>query len=189
MKRHVLTIFSLLVLAAAAYPVDLSINAGLLFGLRMASNSDISDVYGSGLVLFPQVSVNFMKFVTVGVGYEMGFPQTGKIGTFEEDATLKLSGIEIFAGVQYPLKMLTPYLAVGVGFYSYNQTVDSPYALEVDDSQMGLRVAGGVKFYPLGNVFVALEAKFVALTVKPYDDDVNLGGLRFCLGVGYTFKL
>ena len=43
--------------------------------------------------------------------------------------------------------------------------------------------AGGVKFYPIKGVYLAGEAKFIQLNVKPFEDEppVNLGGLRLSL--------
>jgi hypothetical protein len=36
---------------------------------------------------------------------------------------------------------------------------------------------------------IFLEAKYVPLKVKPFDEEVDLSGLRLALGAGYSFRL
>ena len=37
-------------------------------------------------------------------------------------------------------------------------------------------------------LYLSGEVKYVPLKVKPFDEEVDLGGLRYLLGLGYAFK-
>jgi len=57
----------------------------------------------------------------------------------------------------------------------------------VDATKSTFFVAGGLKIYPMKNVYISAEVKYVPLKVKPIDDEVDLGGLRLMGGLGFTF--
>jgi len=189
MKKPVVAILGIFLLASGAAAINIKIEAGVFAGLRTVSDATIKDTYGQGLVFFPYADLEIIKGFALGAGYEFGYSKTAKLGIFEEDATLKVAGFEVFAAFQPRIKKISPYLAVGIGFFSYTQTVESAYARDVDFSKTTFLVAGGIKFYPIKGLYVAAEAKFIPLKVKPFEDEdaVDLGGLRLSLGAGYTF--
>jgi len=172
-------------LAAGIKP---KIEVGLSFGLRTLNNSELKDVYGQGTNFFPNVSLVW-KGLMLGGGYEAGFKKDGLLGIYQEPAELTVKGGEIFAGYQLRLKNIAPYIKVGVGFYSYKQVVDSEYVSDypVDGNKTGLIVAGGLKYFPLKKLFISAEVKYGGLKVKPYDIEVDLGGLRLNGGLGLSF--
>ena len=49
-------------------------------------------------------------------------------------------------------------------------------------------MGGGLKFYPLENLFVAAEVRYIPLKVKPYEYEVDLGGIRYLAGLGFRFE-
>ena len=188
MKKYI----SLLVmgLALAGSVQALEIFGGVQAGLRTVSDSDIKEVYGHGFCFFPYLAVNPWKGVVAGLGYELGYSKSGQIGLFEEDTTLEVSGFEFFAGYQMPLGIITPYALAGLGLFSYKQTVDSPAAQDVDASKTTFFFAVGAKVHPLSalkSLFLNVEFKYVPLSVKPYDENVDLGGMRLTMGLGYAF--
>lgn len=185
MKKTLLSILLLSLLSWALPAVDLDL--GLFFGSRSVSDDQIQDVYGNGTAFFPCVSAAFYKGLFAGLGYEFGYDRDGKIGLFQEDANLKVSGLEFFAGYRFDLGKVSPYLKLGLGSYAYKQTVSG--AARVDDKKSALTLAGGAKFYPAKGLFLAAEIKYVPLKVKPIDIEVDLGGLRLAAGIGYTFAL
>ncbi|HUM79761.1 MAG TPA: outer membrane beta-barrel protein [Candidatus Saccharicenans sp.] len=172
-------------LAAGIKP---KIEAGLSFGLRTLNNSELKDVYGQGTNFFPSVTL-IWKGLMFGGGYEAGFKRDGLIGIYEEPAELTVKGGEIFAGYQLMLRNIAPYIKVGLGFYSYKQVVESEYVSDypVDGNKTGLIVAGGIKYFPLKRLFISAEVKYGSLKVKPYDLEVDLGGLRLNGGLGFSF--
>jgi opacity protein-like surface antigen len=185
MKKSYLVIIVFLVLPVMVYAMDFSF--GFQAGLRTVSDSNIKDVYKNGLCYFPYAAVNLYKGFTIGAGYEFGYSRDGTIGIYNEATTIKVTGFEAFIGYQYPLPMVTPYVFVGFGSFSYTQTVDSPAAQQVDATKSTFFVAGGVKVYPMKNLYISAEVKYVPLKVKPYEDEVDLGGLRLMGGLGFSF--
>jgi len=185
MKKIYPFIICFLLLPVAVYAIDFSF--GFQAGLRTVSDSAIKDVYGNGTCFFPYAAVNIFKGFTIGAGYELGYSRSGTIGLYEEKTTLKVTGIQAFVGFQFPLSVVRPYIFVGYGSFSYTQTVDSPAAQTVDATKSTFFAAGGIKFYPVKNVYIAAEAKYVPLKVKPIEDEVDLSGLRLTGGLGFTF--
>ncbi len=185
MKKSYLVIIVLLLLPVVVYAVDFSF--GFQAGLRTVSDSNIKDVYKNGVCYFPYAEVNLFKGFTIGAGYEFGYSRSGTIGIYNEATTLKVTGIEAFVGYQYSLPLVTPYVFVGFASFSYTQTVDSPAAQAVDATKSTFFVAGGVKVYPMKNLYISAEVKYVPLKVQPYEDEVDLGGLRLMGGLGFSF--
>jgi opacity protein-like surface antigen len=185
MKKKLTLIILCLSLPAIAQAVV--IDLGFQGGYRMVNSADIREVYGNGICYFPNVNVIIFKRFIAGAGYEFGYSRSGKIGIYQDDTSLKVSGMEVLLGYQHPLKFITPYLVAGLGSFAYQQTVDSPLVKDVDSSKLTFFIAGGVKFYPIRSLFISGEIKFVPLSVKPYDEEVDLGGIRFMAGLGYSF--
>jgi len=185
MKKSTLVIICLLILPVAVYAIDLSF--GFQAGLRTVSDSAIKDVYDNGPCYFPYAAINLFKGFTVGAGYEFGYSREGTIGLFREKTTLEVTGVQAFVGYQYSVSMVTPYVLIGFGSFSYTQTVESEAAQTVDAKKSTFFVAGGVKIYPMKNVYISAEVKYVPLKVKPIEDEVDLGGLRLMGGLGFTF--
>jgi opacity protein-like surface antigen len=187
MKKIYPFIICFLLLPLGAYAVEFSF--GFQGGLRTVSDSAIKDVYGNGTCFFPYAAVNVFKGFTIGAGYELGYSRSGVIGLYDEATTLEVTGIQAFVGYQYSVSMVTPYVFVGFGSFSYKQTVESPAAQAVDATKSTFFVAGGVKIYPMKNIYISAEVKYVPLKVKPFEDEdaVDLGGLRLMGGLGFTF--
>jgi len=185
MKKIILFIILLGLLTWGLQAVDLDL--GLFFGTRSVKDSQVKEVYGNGSVYFPYAAVGLWKGLFVGLGYEGGYDRDGKIGLYQEDANLKVTGLEFFAGYRFDLGKVSPYLKLGLGSYTYTQTVSGK--AKPDEKKSGLVLAGGVRFYPIKGLFLAAEIKYVPLKVKPLDIEVDLSGMRLAAGIGYTFNL
>jgi len=163
------------------------LEVGGFYGTRQVIDSDIKNVYGSGMVYFPFLAVTW-KGIIMGAGYEGGYSKSGKIGLYQETTTLKVNGFEVYVGYALRIKNLAPYFRVGYGSYSYKQTIDSPYLsdFKVDSTKSTVTGSAGFKFFPIKNMFLAIEARYVPLKVKPLEEEVDLGGLRFEGGIGFV---
>ena len=97
--------------------------------------------------------------------------------------------MEFLVGYEYRVKRWALFAKTGIGLYFYKQTVQDEYVkdYEVDQSQATIVLKGGLKLYPWKFLFLALELKYVPLKVKPYDYEVDLGGMRYLVGFGVTF--
>ena len=186
MKRFLATI---VIAAWTAIPAGAVLfDIGGLYGLRTVSDSDIKSTYGSGLVYYPFVHFVY-KGLLVGGGYEGGYKKEGRIGLFDEKTTLQVQGFEVFVGYQVALGPVTPYIKAGYASFSYKQTIDNPAlsGFKVDHKASTFTVGGGLKVRPIPNLFIIAEGRFVPLKVKPYDDEVDLGGFRLQGGFGISF--
>ncbi len=185
MKKTTLCLIILGLLAWGLPAVDLSL--GLGYGTRSVADDQIKDVYGSGSAYFPYAAVGIWKGLFAGLGYEFGYERDGRIGLYQEETNLKVTGLEFFAGYRLDLGKISPYVKLGLGNYSYEQTVSGES--KVDGKKSSVTLAGGARFYPLKGLFLAAEIKYVPLKVKPMDFEVDLGGMRLAAGIGYTFNL
>ena len=187
MKKTILLILLFLVITANQYALDIDI--GTFYGKRTVNDSEIRRVYGNGTVYFPYLTINLWKGIIIGGGYEGGYSKRGKIGLFGDSSSLSVTCTEFFIGYQFKTKWLSPYIKVGYDLFSYKQTIDSPYAsgYKVDHKKGAASISGGIKLYPLRFFFLAGEIKYVPLKVKPFEENVDLGGLRYLIGAGFTF--
>ena len=184
MKRMTI-LFALLLTPFCVSALDLDL--GLQLGLRTTSG-DIKDVYGNGTVFYPSLRLGVLKGLGIGLGYEAGYKKEGKIGLYDEDSTLKVGGVELFAAYEFRAGKLLPYARIGVGSYKYSQKVDSQFAQSVDKSKVAFSLGAGLKVL-IDKFFVCAELKYTPLKVKPIDQEVDLGGVRLAAGVGYRFDL
>lgn len=185
MKKIIFCISGILCLSAGLHAIHFE--AGFFYGQRTVNDTDIKNIYGNGAIYFPCVGI-IWKGLILGGGYEGGYSRDGEIGMFNEATTLSVTGLEFFIGYQVKLKMTAPYVKVGYGSYSYKQTIESLYLGEfkVDHKKSAITVSGGLKIHPLKNLFLAGEVKYVPLKVKPFDEEVDLSGLRLMAGIGFS---
>jgi len=188
-KKTIVGFIFLVFLASTIYAVDF--NVGLFFGERTVNDSDIKYIYGQGYIYFPFLNVNVSKAIIFGLGYEGGYSKEGEIGIYKEPASLRVVGPEIFIGYQLRLKSFFPYLKIGCGYFAYKQTVESAYVEEykVDGKKATVTFSGGFKVFVLNYLFLGTEVKYVPLRVQPYENRVDLGGIRYLIGFGFRFEL
>jgi len=188
MKR---TAAGLILLAALAAPVlaAVRLEVGVLGGTRTVNSADIKAVYGNGVVFYPYLAFRPWKGLFVGAGYEGGYSRKGSIGIFLEPTTLRVTGAEAFVGYEVEAGNLVPYVKVGWARYSYRQTIESPHIgdMAAEGKKWAATFGGGLKLILSGALFIAGEIRFVPLKVKPFEDEVDLGGMRYAAGLGLKF--
>ena len=184
-------VFGLVLLAAVGglARAAIRIEIGALGGTRTVNNADIKTVYGNGMVYYPYLAVHAWKGLFVGAGYEGGYSRKGTIGIYEEPTTLRVLGLEGFVGFELKFGTVSPFIKVGYARYSYRQTIDSPFIGDraAKGNKMTPTIGGGLKLSLSGALFVAGEVRFVPLKVTPFEDEVDLGGMRYTAGLGLIF--
>ncbi len=187
-KKAIVSAALLLLWPTAQYALDLE--AGLSYGRRMVADPKIREVYGNGTVYDPFLAVRLWKGLAVGVDYEGGYSRTGKIGTYQEPTSFKVSGPEFFIRYAASLKFVSPFVKIGYGSCSYQQTIESPYIAGhfVDGKKGRPSLAGGLRFFPVKFLFLSAELKYVPLKVKPYGEEIDLSGMRYLVGAGFRFS-
>jgi hypothetical protein len=165
------------------------IEIGALGGTRNVNSADIKTVYGNGMVYYPYLALHAWKGLFVGAGYEGGYSRKGMIGIYEEPTTLRVTGFEAFVGFEIKFGTVSPYIKAGYARYSYKQTIDSPFIgnQAANGSKWTPAIGGGLKLSLSGAFFVAGEIRFVPLKVTPFEDEVDLGGIRYMAGLGLKF--
>jgi opacity protein-like surface antigen len=189
--RKTLLISVLLAFTAASLGAA-DIRAGFLYSARTVQDDMVKDVYGNGAVSFPSLSARVWKGLFLGLGYEGGYSKDGTLGLHQEPASLEVTGYEFFAGYELRLKNFAPYVTLGYGSYRYRQTVESAYVgdIKVDERKAAVTLGAGLKYFPFGKLlFIEAGIRYVPLKVKPYDAEVDLGGLRYGGGIGLSFGL
>lgn len=187
MKKICGFFISLFLLGCVIGAVDFEVGLGL--GYRSIVDPDINDAYGSGIVYLPHFNVTIYKNIRVGAGYEGGYNKKGRIGIYEEEASLKISGFEIFVSYQFQIKKMFPYIKAGYGFYSYRQNIESDYVDDVDENKSGFLISAGLKYYCPKGFYVGAELKYVPLKVQPLNEQVDLSGFRGLFLIGYRFDI
>lgn len=179
----------IIIILYPAFLFSFSLQVGQFGGLRQVADAEIKKVYGPGLIHFSFAELD-LNGIIMGAGYEGGYSKKGMIGLFNEPTTLTMHGYEIYVGYQIKLRSFVPYCKAGFGSYSYKQTIESAYltAFKVDHKQRAPLVAAGLKVFPGKHIFLAAEIKYVPLKVKPFEEEVDLSGLRWLAGLGFSFQ-
>ncbi len=166
----------------------IQVGIGLNYGLRQVQDEIMKETYGDGYVYVPYLRLIPFRSIGFEVAYEGGYKKSGTVGIYEEDSTLSVTGLE-FSGILFlPFRPLVAYIKFGMGYYIYKQDIESDFTrLTVDHSKWTSFIAGGINLRVFDGLYISVEVKSVPLVVRPYDTEVNLGGLRFLAGIGYSF--
>ena len=186
MRRIIVAVFAVLVLASVAQAIE--VNLGGFFGIRTVNDAAIKGIYGNGMVIYPYLGLILKNGLGIGVSYEF-YDRSGTVQPYDESTRLKISGPEVYLSYSLKLKHIRPYIRAGYGSYSYNQEIVSDYVAgySVNAKKSAPHFAAGSTFLLFKTVYVAVEAKYVPLKVRPIEDEVDLGGWRFGGGIGVSF--
>jgi len=178
---------------ALVFPAKAAVTfrAGLWCGPQKINDAKIRSVYGGQTVFLPYLEIQIWKGLTIGGGYEFGYNREGKIGLHDNPTTFRMSGLDFFLGYELRIKDAAFFAKIGYGLFSYKQTIDNPSLSDykVDHTQSAVSFGAGLKYYPARFIFLAVEARYVPLKVKPYDYEVDLGGFRYMAGLGFAFDI
>ena len=189
MKRIFLIIT--LFIFAVSYLIPSDITGGVSLGFGTVSDSDLSDVYGGGFVFNPYLCYGISDQFAIGIGYETGYKKDGKVGIFDDPATLEISGFQLFGEYRFKSKKMSPYLKLGYGYYTVKNSFETEVLKKYEFSKKGSGVilGGGIR-YPLNDKFsITGELDYILLKVEPFDQSINSGGLRFLLGLAAKFDI
>ena len=177
MKRAAL---GLVLLAATGGPAlaAIRLEIGVLGGTRTVNSAAIKAVYGNGTAFYPYLAVHPWGGLFVGAGYEAGYSRKGTIGIYEEPTTLRVVGAEAFVGYQIVAK---ERLSLHQGrlrplFLPPDHRLAAHRGHDGRGEQWGPTFGGGLKISLSGAAFLGGEIRFVPLKVKPFEDEVELGG-------------
>jgi len=188
-KKTAAALLLVLLLGPASAPA-LTVQLGVHLGTQIVNDAKVKEAYGSGFIHLPYLQVSVWRNLFLGVAYEGGFEKNALLGVYADPAVLTMKGLNLTLGYEFRAKGLAAYLKAGYGLYAYRQTIPtSPFsaAHPVDERRSTAVASAGVKFYPEKFFFIAAEAKYVPMKVRPYDISVDLGGWRLLAGLGLSF--
>jgi hypothetical protein len=166
---------------------------GLNGGYRNLDDPLFGEIYGDGYVYEPYIRYSFSGSYSLELSYEGGYKKSGPIGLFQEDSTLSISGLQLTGLVRVPIlriRRVSTYFKVGVAYYFYKQDIDSEFVRQQVDHRKWTTVIGaGLSLSLFRGLFLTAEVKSIPLRVKPFDIQVDLGGMRILFGIGYQFWL
>jgi opacity protein-like surface antigen len=188
MKRITLAV---LLIAITAGSAAAQVQLGLRTGAHSIFDSAIKETYGNGWIFVPFVRITSKRTqLAVEFSYEGGYNQSAPVGLYDEMSRLKLYGLEVSAYAWYRFGMAVPYLKMGIGYYFYRQEIDSEFVdKKVQGSDQRLLFAAGLDINLPKGFYLTGEVKVVPWLVAPFDVEVELGGLRYLVGIGYGFDL
>ncbi len=166
---------------------------GLNGGYRFLDDPALGEIYGDGYVYEPYVRYSISYWLDLELSYEGGYKKSARIGLFEEDSTLSVSGLQLAGIVRVPflrIRNVSTYFKAGIAYYFYKQDIDSEFLRQKVDHRKWTTVIGaGMNIHLFRGLFLTAEVKSIPLRVRPFDINVDLGGIRILFGIGYQFWL
>ena len=168
-----------------------SLDLGFSYGTRNLDDSDLKAIFGNGTVYCPEFSVNIFKGITLGLLYEAGFERDGELGIYSYPTQLKVGGFEGFLGYTLDLGRFHPFVRLGYGSYTYEQTITAahlPASLtSFKETQSMVTFAGGLKVDLVAGLYLGGQLRFVPMKLTPVENEIDLSGLRIMGTLGYRF--
>ncbi|MBN1940214.1 MAG: outer membrane beta-barrel protein [Candidatus Aminicenantes bacterium] len=185
MKKAAL-IAAVLLVSAGLSPAQ-TWEVGISGGYRTIKDEALRTAYGNGLVFTPYLSLEISKALRVGAEYEFGYVKDAAIGIFQDRSTLDVAGGHVFLQYGERKGRLLPFLKVGVGlfFYRFDVAIPGLSGLNISDNDISFYFGAGLRYSLAKRIFATAELKYAALWVDPFDDLVDLGGIRALLGIAF----
>jgi len=148
------------------------------------SDQVFKSIYGGGTYFGGEVNITLMKGVSLWAGAHM-FSKTG-LTTFTQEPT-EISITPIYGGIKFraPSEKVSPYLGLGVGFFSYKET--SAAIGSIQQSDIGYIGQLGVLINVIGPIYLDLKGCYSYCKVQPEEIEANLGGFQVIGGFGFGF--
>lgn len=183
-------IFLFLLMVRLVPAADTDLDLSFKFGTCQINDANIKKIYGNGYIFLPSVRVSIFPNFSIEAAYEGGYKKSGSVGLYQDESTLRISGLEISTILWYRFSSFEPYVQLGCGYYFYRQDVDNDFVrFQVDHKKVGFILGGGVDIDLYKGLFFSLGIKYVQLEVQPFDVPVDLSGIRILGGIGWGFKL
>lgn len=180
-KKMIIVMMVLSFLPKVAGPKDITVE------LKMShfnpSHDAFKNIYGSGMMYGGELNIGVWK--NFHLWFEGGFfSKRGKL-TFTEEET-KLEIVPVGIGIKYVLAdwKVNLYLGIGLNYHIYRE--DTPIG-NIRKGKVGYigKLGGLVKI--AGGLIVDFFTDYSYCKTQPADYEVNIGGLKVGIGLGYRF--
>jgi outer membrane protein W len=155
-------------------------------GMRMFTESQMKDAYGSSLLTY---GGEFCFFFSrrIAVALEGGYLSASGKSSYEpaqEDLKFTIASLELGPKIFFGKSKFKPFLAILAGYYFIKE--EAGQIGTVDKKQFGFAGALGAEYYLSGKIFLQVKAKYLAISLET-DSKMNLGGLGLGLALGIGF--
>jgi len=176
--------------AAAAFSAEEDRwRAGFSAGWRTIKDKTLESVYGGGWIFTPSLSYRISPGLWVGAEHETGYSKEARIGLFAEESRLAVRGTHIFLLYGRDKGRIRPFFKIGAGLFAFDMDIESPYvqANNFSSRDVSILFGGGLRVMLSRKFSAVAEAKYAALWADPFDDMVDLGGIRILGGLVFDF--
>ncbi len=178
-KKMIIVMIVLSFLPKAARPMD--ITAALKMSYFDPADDSVKNIYGSGMMYGGELDIGIGKDFHLWLEGSF-FSKRGKL-TFSEEET-KLEIIPVGIGIKYMIVDWNLYLGIGLNYNIYRE--DNPIG-NIRKGKVGYigRLGGWIKI--AGGLIMDFFTDYSYCKTQPADYEVNIGGLRVGIGLGYRF--
>jgi hypothetical protein len=191
MKKLTICVFLMFLSVQAGIAAQFAL--GLNAGYRYLDDPFLGEIYGDGYVFEPYIRYAPSSSFALELAYEGGYKKSAPVGLFQENSTLTVDGFQLSGIVRVPflrIRNVSTYFKLGIGYYFYKQDIDSEFVRQqVDHHKWTTIIGGGMNIHLFRGLFLTAEVKSIPLRVKPFEINVDLGGIRILFGIGYQFWL
>jgi len=185
-----LKLLFIILIFSPQFLLAMDVSLGFKWGYREIKDPDLKEIYGDGYVYKPYLK--FFPYAMWGLelSYEGGFKKEGMVGLFQEESTLNINGTQFCGLFRYKVRFLEPYIKFGAGYFSYQQDIKSQFVRKKVDHHKWTFVMGGGLHLKISKIlFFLAELEYIPLKVRPFEKEVDLGGFRGVLGLGFNLSL
>lgn len=182
-KTLLLIVIMFLILTGVASGENIFFTASANY--LIPSDKDFKDIYGSG-VFYPEIKAGYDVFEGFYIWAGYGFlSAAGTTTLLAEEAKSSQNYISFGFGYQGRISERVGYkIETGTSYVTYREEA---MGLEVSGSAMGYRLDGGINFDVLKNVFLEINAGYIAASDSVDNLSVKLGGFKAGVGMGVRF--
>lgn len=147
------------------------------------SDQAFKEIYGSGYYFGGEITLTIMKGVGIWVGVSY-YSKDGLTTFTQEPTTIKI--MPVYGGIKFrvPEKRVSPYVGLGVGYFSYTEESEIGTVKKGDIGYIG---QVGVIFKLIGPIILDFKGSYSYCKAQPENVEANLGGFQGVVGFGFDF--
>lgn len=147
------------------------------------SDQAFKQIYGSGYYFGGEITLAIVKGFGIWVG--ASFYSKDGLTTFTQEPT-KIKIMPIYGGIKFrvPEARVSPYVGLGVGYFSYTEESGIGSVKKGDIGYLG-QVGIVVKLF--GPLILDVKGSYSYCKAQPENVEANLGGFQGIVGFGFDF--
>jgi outer membrane protein W len=168
---------------------------GFSSGYSAFQDSNFKTVYGEGGVFIKGeysliLPIN-VKSLDVWTGFTY-FQKNGKTSFTEEDLTLRITTFSLSLRYLRRISRFNPFVGAGIDYITYKEILPEDFIVSsVGGSELGFHAQVGTYLDLLSSLALKVHIKYnwAKATAATADEEVNLGGVEYGIGLIFLFNL